>query len=85
MDYVNFEDMPGATDWQHSGQSANEIMNVLANRTLDDDGLSWVEWHKRLESGDALYNIVQKLTQNRNDPRYKELVEEIEAEIEGWL
>lgn len=85
MDYVNFEDMPGATDWQHTGQSVKDIMDVIEHRTLDDDGLSWVEWHKRLESGDALYNIVQKLLKNRNNPHYADLIEEIEAEIEGWL
>lgn len=84
MDYVKMEDSIRA-DWQHSGQSADEVMNVLADRTLDEDGLSWLEWHKRLEKGDALHAIVQKLMQNRKDQRYTDLVEEIEAEIEAWL
>jgi hypothetical protein len=66
-------------------QSTNDILNVLEHRTLDDDGLSWFEWHKRIQNGDALYNIVQKLAKNRHDPRYADLVKEIEDEIEGWL
>jgi hypothetical protein len=37
------------------------------------------------KQGDALYNIVQILVKNRKDPKYAELVAELESEIEGWL
>jgi hypothetical protein len=66
-------------------QSANDVMNVIQHQSHDDDGLTWLGWYKRIEQGDALYNIVQILVKNRKDPKYAELVAELESEIEGWL
>ncbi len=66
-------------------QSANDVMDVIQHRSHDDDGLTWLGWYKRIEQGDALYNIVQILVKNRKDPKYAELVAELESEIEGWL
>lgn len=75
----------GREQWGVGVQTADDVMDVIQHRSHDDDGLSWLEWHKRLESGDCLHNIVQILVKNRKDPRYAALVSEIEAEIEGWL
>jgi hypothetical protein len=66
-------------------QSANDVMDVIQHQSHDDDGLTWLGWYKRIEQGDALYNIVQILVKNRKDPKYAELVAELESEIEGWL
>jgi hypothetical protein len=66
-------------------QSANDVMDIIQHRGIDDDGLTWLDWYQRIQSGDALYNIVMKLVQNRKDPKYADLIDEIEAEIEGWL
>jgi len=66
-------------------QSANDVMNVIQHRGIDDDGLTWLDWYKRIQSGDALHNIVMILVRNRKDQKYAELIDELEAEIEGWL
>jgi hypothetical protein len=66
-------------------QSANDVMSVIQHHGIDDDGLTWLDWFKRIQGGDALHNIVMILVRNRTDPKYKELIEELEAEIEGWL
>ena len=60
-------------------------MNVIQFHGIDKDGLDWLSWYKRIASGDALHNIVMILVRNRHDPKYKELVCELEDEIEGWL
>jgi hypothetical protein len=44
-----------------------------------------LDWYKRIAEGDAMYNITMILVRNRKDAKYKELIEELEAEIEGWL
>jgi len=66
-------------------QTADEVMDVIEHSGIDQDGIHWLDWFERIEGGDALYNIVMILVKNRKDPKYKELVEELEAEIEGWL
>jgi len=66
-------------------QDANDVMNVIQHHGIDEDGIHWLDWFERIEGGDALFNIVTILVKNRKDPKYKELVEELEAEIEGWL
>jgi len=66
-------------------QDANDVMDVIQFSGIDKDGLHWLDWYKRIQSGDALYNIVMILVRNRHDPKYKELVCELEDEIEGWL
>ena len=66
-------------------KDANDVMDVIQFHGIDKDGLDWLSWYKRIASGDALHNIVMVLVRNRTDPKYKELIEELEAEIEGWL
>jgi hypothetical protein len=66
-------------------QDANDVMNVIQFHGIDKDGLHWLDWFKRIQSGDALHNIVLFIVRNRKDPKYAELVNELEAEIEGWL
>jgi hypothetical protein len=66
-------------------QDANDVMNVIQFHGIDKDGLDWLSWYKRIASGDALHNIVMILVRNRHDPKYKELVKELEDEIEGWI
>jgi len=66
-------------------QTADEVMDVIEHSGIDQDGLHWLDWFERIEGGDALYNIVMILVKNRKEAKYKELVEELEAEIEGWL
>ena len=66
-------------------QTADEVMDVIQHSGIDKDGIHWLDWFERIEGGDALFNIVTILVKNRKDPKYKELVEELEAEIEGWL
>ena len=66
-------------------KDANDVMDVIQFSGIDKDGLHWLDWYKRIESGDAMYNIVMIIVRNRKDPKYAELVKELEDEIEGWL
>jgi len=66
-------------------QTADEVMDVIEHSGIDQDGIHWLDWFERIEGGDALYNIVMILVKNRKEAKYKELVEELEAEIGGWL
>ena len=66
-------------------QDANDVMDVIQYSGIDKDGLHWLDWYKRIAEGDAMYNITMILVRNRKDAQYKELIDEIEAEIEGWL
>ena len=66
-------------------QTADEVMDVIQHSGIDQDGIHWLDWFERIEGGDALYNIVMILVKNRKDAKYKELIEELEAEIGGWL
>jgi hypothetical protein len=66
-------------------QTADEVMDVIEHSGIDQDGIHWLDWFERIEGGDALYNIVMILVKNRKEEKYKELVEELEAEIGGWL
>lgn len=65
--------------------TADDVMNVIQHRGIDKDGLHWLDWYQRIADGDALFNITMKLLKNRHDPKYADLIDEIEAEIEGWL
>jgi len=66
-------------------QSAGDVMDVIQFYGIDKDGLHWLDWFKRIQGGDALHNIVMLIVRNRHDPKYAELVKELEDEIEGWL
>jgi hypothetical protein len=66
-------------------QTVDEVMNVIEFNGIDKDGLHWLDWFKRIERGDAFYNITLILIKNRKDQKYAELIEQLEAEIEGWL
>jgi hypothetical protein len=75
----------GQEQWGVCTQSANDVMDVIQHKTHDEDGMTWLGWEKRLTQGDCFHNILQILVKNRRDPKYAELISEIEAEIEGWL
>ena len=66
-------------------KDSNDVMDVIQFSGIDKDGLHWLDWYKRIEFGDAMYNIVMMIVRNRKDPKYAELVKELEDEIEGWL
>jgi hypothetical protein len=66
-------------------QDANDVMDVIQFSGIDKDGLHWMDWYKRIQSGDALYNITMILVRNRKDPHFAELIDQLDAEIGGWL
>jgi hypothetical protein len=87
MDYLDERDnRRSAQDHLDDGlQNVDDILDVIQYQTHDEDFISYLDWHKRLENGDALFNIVQILVKNRKDPRYIDLVQHLRDEIEGWL
>jgi hypothetical protein len=66
-------------------QDANDVMDVIQFSGIDKDGLHWMDWYKRIQSGDALYNITMILVRNRKDPHFAELIDQLDAEIGGLL
>jgi hypothetical protein len=65
--------------------TVDDVMDVIQFSGIDKDGLHWMDWYKRIQSGDALYNITMILVRNRKDPHFAELIDQLDAEIEGWL
>jgi hypothetical protein len=65
--------------------TVDDVMDVIQFCGIDKDGLHWMDWYKRIQSGDALYNITMILVRNRKDPQFAELIDQLDAEIEGWL
>jgi hypothetical protein len=65
--------------------TVDDVMDVIQFSGIDKDGLHWMDWYKRIQSGDALYNITMIIVRNRKDPQFAELIDQLNAEIEGWL
>jgi len=58
----------------------NQVLKVIA-----DNGSGSYDWIKRLGRTDALYHLSIIISKGRDKPEYRELVEALKLEIEGWL
>ncbi len=61
-------------------QNVDDVLKIIA----DNDSGAY-DWIKLLADTDALYHLVVIISKGRNKPEYKELLEALKTEIEGWL
>jgi calcineurin-like phosphoesterase family protein len=61
-------------------QNVDDVIKIIA----DNDSGAY-DWIKLLADTDALYHLVVIISKGRNKPEYKELLEALKTEIEGWL
>ena len=66
-------------------QSVSDVMDVIQFSGIDKDGMHWMDWYNRIKTGDAFYNITMILVRDRKNPHFAELIDQLDAEIEGWL
>lgn len=66
-------------------QSVADVMDVIQFCGIDKDGMHWMDWYNRIKTGDAFYNITMILVRDRKNPHFAELIDQLDAEIEGWL
>jgi hypothetical protein len=80
---------PGRNDHIHGDEhyftdipetDVNEVLKAIADNKSDAYG-----WIKRLGRTDALYHLSIIICKGRDKPEYRELVEALKIEIEGWL
>ena len=86
---MNFNTFAGRNDNVHGDEhyfidipaiDSNQVLKVIA----DNDANSY-DWIKRLGRTDALYHLSIIIAKGRDKPEYRELVEALKLEIEGWL
>jgi calcineurin-like phosphoesterase family protein len=61
-------------------QNVDDVLKIIA----DNDSGAY-DWIKLLADTDALYHLVVIISKGRNKPEYRELLEALKTEIEGWL
>lgn len=73
---------------EHLGAEAIDLFDVLfaiEGGTSTNDGMSYYEWCRRIAECDEYIDIIQRIVKNRHNPAYAELINDVEAAIEGWL
>jgi hypothetical protein len=63
----------------------DDVIDVIANNTEDDNGITAREWIKHLADTDALYHLLVIVAKGRHKPAYGELIDAVKTEIEGCL
>jgi hypothetical protein len=63
----------------------DDVIDVIANNTEDDNGITAREWIKHLADTDALYHLLVIVAKGRHKPAYSELIDAVKTEIEGYL
>jgi len=61
-------------------QTVDDVVTIIAN---NDTGS--YDWIKLLADTDALYHLVVIISKGRNKPEYRELLEALKTEIEGFV
>lgn len=89
---MNFNTFPGRNDDVHGDEEYYTYIDELKNANVDDvvktianGGSDAYEWLKLLAQTDALYHLTIIITKGRDKPEYRELLEALKTEIEGWL
>lgn len=85
---MNFNLWPGRYDNLHGDedyksevrkQSTDDLMDLMA-----DNGPGASYWIKKLAGTDALFHLIVMITKGRDKPEYRELVEALRIELEGF-
>lgn len=73
---------------EHLGAERVDLYDVIfaiRDGASTHDGMSHHEWIQRICAGDEITTIMQHIIKNRTNPAFSEIMNEIEAAIEGWL
>jgi hypothetical protein len=73
---------------EHLGAETVDIYDVIfaiEKGGSTTDGTSHHEWIHHICEGDEITTIMQHIIKNRHKPEFGEIMNEIEAAIEGWL
>jgi hypothetical protein len=62
-----------------------DVIFAIDKGTSTTDGTSHHEWISRICDGDEITTIMQHIIKNRHNHAFAEIMNEIEAAIEGWL
>ena len=62
-----------------------DVTFAIAKGTSTQDGISHHQWIDRICSGDEITKIMQIIIKKRHNPEFAEIMNEIEAAVEGWL
>jgi hypothetical protein len=62
-----------------------DVIFAIRDSTSTQDGLSHHDWIRRICDGDEITKIMQHIINNRHKHEFAEIMNEIEAAIEGWL
>lgn len=89
---MNFNTFPGRNDDVHGDEHYYDYLGAIKDQNVDDvlkiiadNDSGAYDWIKLLADTDALYHLVVIISKGRNKPEYKELLEALKTEIEGWL
>ena len=88
---MNFNTWPGRYDSIHGDEDYQDYKSELRQQSTDDlmcliadNGPDASYWIKELAGTDALFHLVVIITKGRNKPEYRELVEALKIELEGF-
>ena len=62
-----------------------DVIFAIDKGTSTHDGMSHHEWIRKICDGDEITKIMQHIVKNRHKPEFAEIMNEIEAAVEGWL
>jgi len=62
-----------------------DVIFAIDKGTSTHDGMSHHEWIKKICDGDEITTIMRHIVKNRHKHEFAEIMNEIEAAIEGWL
>ena len=89
---MNFNTFPGRNDDIHGDEHYYDYLGAIKDQNVDDvlkiiadNDSGAYDWIKLLADTDALYHLAIILAKGRNKPEYRELLEALKTEIEGWL
>jgi hypothetical protein len=92
---TNFNAWPGLNDHIHGDERREhlgaervdlyDVLGAIEAGASTHDGMSHYEWTKRICECDEITSIMQHIVKNRHNPAFAEIMNEIEAGIEGWL
>jgi hypothetical protein len=90
---MNFNTFAGRNDNVHGDENYRDAERVdlydvifaIEKGTSTHDGISHHEWISRICEGDEITTIMQHIIKNRHNPAFAELINDVEAAIEGWL
>jgi hypothetical protein len=73
---------------EHLGAEAVDLYDVIfaiEKGASTHDGHSHYDWIKRISESDEMTTIIQHIIKNRHNYAFAEIMNELEAAIEGWL